>query len=132
MLLHLALDHLRRTDAYAVRMGIKRGQAVAEIFLTGLETVEVGDGVPASRVDDLVAILHALQALLSHVGPPVFGTLVLLAYWVAKASGGKVEEDELLQQARHVGEDEWVQALEEAGRVAAEGLEPAGAPGEQV
>ncbi len=113
--LHLALDHLRRTDAYAARRGIKRAQALAEIFLTGLETTEQTDGVPASRVDDLMAVLQAIEALLSQVGPAAFGTLILLAYWVAKASGGKVEEDELLQQARRVGEDEWAQALDELG-----------------
>lgn len=110
---HLALDDIRRTEAYAAREGVRTGLALAHLLRLGLETAEEREGIPASRADEITSVLHVLETLVSHVGLAALGTQVLLAYWVAKASGGKVDEDELLQQARRVGEDEWARVLED-------------------
>lgn len=54
----------------------------------------------------MLGVLHALEALLSRLGPAVFAALVLLAFSVARAAGGTISEDELLAKARLVGDDD--------------------------
>lgn len=116
----LALDDSRRTDLYASRAGIKRGTALAELVHLGLEVAEEKEGIPGSRADVLLGVLSSLETLVSRIGPAVLGSLVLLAYSVSRSSQGKVSEDELLAQARAVGEDEWQRGLDDLRREAGE------------
>lgn len=109
----LALDDARRTDLYASRAGIKRATALAEIIHLGLEAIDEKEGIPGSRADVLFGVLSSVETLLSQVGSTVLGTLVLNAYSVALSAQGKVSEDELLAQARRVGDDEWQRVLDE-------------------
>jgi hypothetical protein len=109
---HLAIEEMRRADAYAARLGLKRAVAIAELVLHGLDAVEQRAGIPASRVDDVLAVLESLEGLLGAMGPASLGTQRLLAYWVAKAGGGKVSEEDLLDESRAAGQDEWEQVYD--------------------
>lgn len=111
--LQISTEDLRRVETHAARIAAGQTTALADLLRLGLAVAEESEGIPASRADELFEVLHALESLLSRVGPAAFGTQVLLAYWVAKASSGKVEEDELLQQSRLVGADEWARVLDE-------------------
>lgn len=114
--LRLALEDLRRTEAYAARTGLRKATALAEIVHLGLESAEERDGVPGARADGILRVLHALEALVSRLGPALFGTLVLLAFSVARGTSGKISEDELLAQARLAGDDEWARNVDELGQ----------------
>ncbi len=114
--LRLALADLRRTEAYAAHTGLRKATALAEIVHLGLESAEEREGVPGARADAILRVLHALEALVSRMGPALFGTLVLLAFSVARGTSGKITEDELLAQARLVGDDEWARIVDELGQ----------------
>lgn len=114
--LRLALEDLRRTEAYAARAGLKKATALAEIVHLGLESAEEREGVPGARADAILRVLHAQETLVSQMGPALFGTLVLLAFSVARGTSGKLSEDELLAQARLAGEDEWARIVDELGQ----------------
>lgn len=111
----LALEDLRRTEAYAARAGLRKATALAEIVHLGLESAEEREGIPGARADAILRVLHAQEALVSQMGPALFGALVLLAFSVARGTSGKISEDELLTQARLVGEDEWARIVDELG-----------------
>lgn len=111
--LHRALEDLLRAEAYAARRGLKRGHAL-DLPHGPQDNRAVRRHTGVAR-DDLIGGTPRSLAFLSRVGLPMFGTLILFAFWVARASGGKVEEDELLQRARSAGEGEWAQALDEVG-----------------
>jgi predicted transcriptional regulator len=109
----LAGHEVRRTDAHAAKLGLKRAAAISDLVLHGLDVVEQRDGIPAAKVDDVVAVLETLETLVAAVGPAVFGTQRLLAYWVAKAAAGKISEEELLDESRAAGREDWEQIHDE-------------------
>lgn len=113
--LRLALEDLRRAEAYAARAGLRKASALAEIVHLGLEAADAREGVPGARADAILDVLHAQQTLVSHLGPALFATLILVAFSVARGSSGKIAEDELLAQARLAGDDEWTRILDELG-----------------
>jgi predicted transcriptional regulator len=109
----LAGHEVRRTDAHAAKFGLKRAAATSDLVLLGLDVVEQRDGIPATKVDDVLAVLETIETLVDAVGPAVFGTLRLLAYWVAKSAAGKISEEELLDESRAAGREDWEQIHDE-------------------
>ena len=111
--LRLALEDLRRAEAYAARTGLRKATALAEMVHLGLESAEARDGIPSAHADAILRVLHALEAAISQLGPALFGTLLLVAFSVARDADGRITEDELLTQARLAGDDEWARIVDE-------------------
>jgi hypothetical protein len=109
---YLTAADVRRVAAYAARTGSANSSALAALLRLGLEVSDEREGIPGSRADELRDALHLIEALLCHVAPAVLGTQVLLSYAVSKTAGINVAEDEILEQCRLVGEDEWRHTLD--------------------
>jgi len=104
-----------KIDAYATTHGITRSRAASEVLQIAREALRERDGVSNARLSELRDALDGVRALLHLIGPPVIGTLRLLAHWSTQ-SGIRVSEDELLAGLRLVADGEWEQATTEAER----------------
>lgn len=111
-------------DAYAAAKGTTRSHAAADYLDIASETLRERQGIPGSRVDELLEVLDAMGVMLDILGPPTLGILRLLAHWATQGGGLKVNEDELMAEVRAVGADEWEQATAEAERLARELVPP--------
>jgi len=109
-------DLVREIEAQAKRSGTTRSEAIRECLAVGIETIRHREGIPGSRVEELLGAIESVRLLLELVGPPTFGTQRLLAHWASRDGAVKVSEDELLAEVRVVSADEWEQAVAEAER----------------
>jgi hypothetical protein len=121
----------REIDAYAAAQGITRSHAAADYLDIASEALRERQGIPGSRVDEMLEVLDAMGVMLDILGPPTLGMLRLLAHWATVGGGLKVNEDELLEEVRAAGADEWEQATAEAEHLA-RGLTPQPAEGSDV
>lgn len=71
-------------DAYAAAKGITRSRAAADYLDVASETLRERQGIPGSRVDELLEVLDAMGVMLNILGPPTLGMLRLLAHFCAK------------------------------------------------
>jgi hypothetical protein len=111
-------------DAYAAAKGITRSHAAADYLDIASETLCERQGIPGSRVDELLEVLDAMGVMLDILGPPTLRMLRLLAHWATQGGGLKVNEDKLMAEVRAVGADEWEQATAEAERLTRELMPP--------
>src|SRR6266571_5768869 len=109
-------DLIREIEAHAKRSGTTRSEAIRECLAIGIETIRHREGIPGSRVEELLGAIESVRLLLELVGPPTFGTQRLLAHWASRDGAVKVSEDELLAEVRVVSADEWEQAVADAER----------------
>jgi hypothetical protein len=109
-------DLVREIEAHAKRSGTTRSEAIRECLAVGIETIRHRDGVPGGRVDELLGAIESVHLLLDLLGPPIFGTQRLLAYWASRDGTVKISEEELMAELRNVSADEWEQAVVEAER----------------
>ncbi len=104
---------VRRLEAHAKVSGTNRSDAIRECLEIGMEAVEVRQGVPEGRVDDILARLDTTLLALDVIGPSTMGVLRLLAHWAAQDGSVKVGEDDLVTEVRAVGSEEWDQLISE-------------------
>lgn len=109
-------DSVREIDAHAKRTGTTRSDAIRDCLAIGIETIRSRDGIPTSRVDELLSALEGVRLTLDLIGPPTFGMLRLLVHWATRDRSLKVDEDELLAELRATGADDWEQAVADAER----------------
>lgn len=119
--LFLDPDDVSRVEAYAAKSGLSKATAFAALLRLALEVSDEREGIPGSRVDEMRDVLHLIEAFLARVASTVLGMQVLQAFLVAKTPGIKVSEDEILEQCRLVGEDEWRRVFDEIRHSKADG-----------
>ncbi len=117
-------DAVREIDAHAKRMGTTRSDAIRDCLAIGIETIRSREGIPTSRVDELLSALEGIRLTLDLIGPPTFGMLRLLVHWATRDRSLKVDEDELLAELRTTGADDWEQAVADAERNLVERTKP--------
>ncbi len=105
-----------RLEAHATANGTNRSDAIRECLEVGIEAVQLRQGVPEGRVDDIVGRLENALLALDIVGPSTLGMLRLLAHWAAQDGSVKVGEDEVVAEVRAVGAEEWDQLISEGQR----------------
>jgi hypothetical protein len=103
-------------DEYAKTRGITRSRAAGQYLAIASETVRGGDGVAASKAEEILEALEGVRTVVELLGPPAFGVMRLLSHWATQTGGLKVGEDELLAELRTVAADEWEQVVTEAER----------------
>ncbi len=109
---------LRRLEALAKASGTNRSDAIRECLEVGVEAVQLRQGVPEGRVDDIVGRLDNVLLALDAIGPSTLGMLRLLAHWAAQDGSVKVGEDEVVTEVRAIGSEEWDQLISEGQRAA--------------
>jgi hypothetical protein len=109
---------VRRLEAHAKASGTNRSDAIRECLEVGMEAVQLRQGVPAGRVDDIIGRLDDVLLALDAIGPSTLGTLRLLAHWAAQDGSVKVSEDEVVTEVRAIGSEEWDQLISEGQRAA--------------
>ncbi len=109
---------VRRLEAHATASGASRSDAIRECLEVGIEAVQLRQGVPEGRVDDIVGRLDNVLLALDAIGPSTLGLLRLLAHWAAQDGSVKVGEDEVVTEVRAIGSDEWDQLISEGQRAA--------------
>ena len=107
---------VRRLDAHGKASGTNRSDAIRECLEVGIEAVEVREGVPEGRVDEILARLDNSLLALDIIGPSTMGVLRLLAHWAAQDGSVRVGEDELVTEVRAFGSEEWDQLISEGQR----------------
>ncbi len=109
---------VRRLEAHAKASGTNRSDAIRECLEVGIEAVQLRQGVPEGRVDDIIGRLDNVLLALDAIGPSTLGTLRLLAHWAAQDGSVKVGEDEVVTEVRTIGSEEWDQLISEGQRAA--------------
>jgi len=109
---------VRRLEAHAKAGGTNRSDTIRECLEVGIEAVQLRQGVPEGRVDDIVGRLDTVLLALDAIGPSALGMLRLLAHWAAQDGSVKVGEDEVVTEVRAIGSEEWDQLISEGLRAA--------------
>ncbi len=109
---------VRRLEAHTKASGTNRFDAIRECLEVGVEAVQLRQGVPDGRVDDIVGRLDIVLLALDAIGPSTLGMLRLLAHWAAQDGSVKVGEDEVVTEVRAIGSEEWDQLISEGQRPA--------------
>ncbi len=109
---------VRQLEAHATAGGMNRSDAIRECLEVGIEAVQLRQGVPEGRVDDIVGRLDIVLLALGAIGPSTLGMLRLLAHWAAQDGSVKVGEDEVVTEVRAIGSEEWDQVISEGQRAA--------------
>ncbi len=109
---------VRRLEAHATASGMNRSDAIRECLEVGIEAVQLRQGVPEGRVDDILDRLENALLAVDIIGPSASGILRLLAHWAAQDGSVKVGADELVAELRAIGSEEWDQLISEGQRAA--------------